>query len=165
MEQSPFLPQQSDLHLVQVPPPGRPLRSDQLLVTGDIVHDWVIVTADLHAHAREPVNVRYVTRHAQEVHHVQGVPLHQLLARVSLRRDGRRKKDHLSFVVLARSEDDYQVVLSWAEIAPDLGACAALLATRYNGRLLTRPTLVVPHDGQANRYVRGVCRLQLVRVG
>ncbi|WP_211301620.1 hypothetical protein [Saccharopolyspora spinosa] len=65
----------------------------------------------------------------------------------------------------ARSEDDYQVVLSWAEIAPDFGACAALLATRYNGHLLTRPTLVVPHGGHANRYLRRVCRLQLARVG
>lgn len=65
----------------RVPRPRPPLRDDQVLVTGDISHDWVITTADLHAHAREPVDVYYVTTRFREVHHVQGVPLHDLLAR------------------------------------------------------------------------------------
>jgi hypothetical protein len=130
----------------------------------DIGRERVITTADLHAHAREPVDVTYVTTRYREVHHVQGVPLHDVLARVELRLDERCKMDHLNFVVLAFSEDGYRVVLSWAEIDPEFGACAALLATRYNGRLLSRPTLVTPRDGRASRFVRGVCRLQLARI-
>jgi hypothetical protein len=164
MEASQLESQPSDAYPARLPAQRPPLQPGQVLVTGDIAEDLVILTSDLHAHAREPIDVEYVTRHVHEVHQVQGVPLHHLLTRVSLLVDDRRKKDQLSFVILARSEDDYQVVLSWAEIAPELGACSALLATRYNGRILTRPTLVVPHDGRANRYVRRVSRLQIARV-
>jgi hypothetical protein len=149
---------------VRVPEQRAPLLPDEVLVTGDIGRERVITTADLHAHAREPVDVPYVTTRYREVHHVQGVPLHDVLARVELRLDERCKMDHLNFVVLAFSEDGYRVVLSWAEIDPEFGACAALLATRYNGRLLSRPTLVTPRDGRASRFVRGVCRLQLARI-
>ncbi|MGP4018711.1 molybdopterin-binding protein [Saccharopolyspora sp. 5N708] len=152
------------IHGVEIPAPRLPLRPGEVLITGDIAQDGTILTADLHAQAEEVIDVHYVTRHVHEVHQVQGVPLHRVLAEVSLRTDDHRKKDHLSFVVLARSEDGYRVVLSWAEIAPDLGACAALLATRYNGQILTRPTLVVPHDRHANRYVRNIRCLQLSRV-
>ncbi|MCI2420602.1 molybdopterin-binding protein [Saccharopolyspora sp. K220] len=164
MESSPLPSQAPGSRRVEIPAPRPPLRPGEVLVTGDIVQDRTVLTADLHAQAEEAVNVRYITRHVQEVHRVQGVPLHRVLAEVRLRTDDHRKKDHLSFAVVARSEDGYQVVLSWAEIAPDLGACAALLATRYNGQILTRPTLVVPHDGHANRYVRNICCLQLSRV-
>ena len=126
-----------------------------MLVTGAIGREWLIETADLHAHAREPVDVQYVTTRCREVHHVQGVPLHEVLQRTGphLRED--HKMDHPNFVVLAQSEDGYRVLLSWAEF----GACSALLATRYNGELLTMPV-----DGRAGRYVRRLCRLHLVRV-
>ncbi|MCI2421050.1 hypothetical protein MOQ72_26755 [Saccharopolyspora sp. K220] len=75
--------------------------------------------------------------------------------------DQRHKMGQLNVIVLALSEDRFQVVLSLAEIDPEFGACAALLATRYNGRALTRPTLVMPCDGRASRYVRGLCQLRL----
>jgi hypothetical protein len=150
---------------LRVPSQRLPLTHSQVLVTGDIGHDWLIETADLHAHAREPVDVQYATTRFHEVHHVQGVPLHDVLQRVAINANEDRKMDHLSFVVLAQSEDGYRVLLSWAEVDPEFGACAALLATRYNGELLTRPTLVMPADGRASRYVRRLCRLHLVRVG
>lgn len=140
------------------------LRPDQVLVTGGIGGEQVIMTADLDVHASDPVDVHYVTRRRHEVHHVQGVPLHDVLARIELRLDERCKMDHLNFVVSASSEDGYRVVLSMAEIAPEFGACSALLATRYNGELLIRPTLVTPHDGQSSRFVRGLCRPQLARI-
>ncbi|MCP2167539.1 molybdopterin-binding protein [Goodfellowiella coeruleoviolacea] len=148
----------------RVPAPRSALRADQVLVTGDITRDWVFTTRDLHAHAREPVDVRYTTTRRREVHHVQGVPLHDVLSRVVLRQESDAKMERLSFVVAARAADGFRVVLSWAEVDPEFGACAALLATRYNGRLLTLPTLVVPGDGRSSRYVRDVCRLRLIRV-
>ncbi|MFI5586092.1 hypothetical protein ACIA5G_13720 [Amycolatopsis sp. NPDC051758] len=61
----------------------------------------------------------------------------------------------LTVVVLAVSEDGFQVVLSLAEIDPEFGHCAALPATRYNREVLSRPTLVMPGDLRASRYVRG----------
>ncbi|MFF5100579.1 MULTISPECIES: molybdopterin-binding protein [Actinosynnema] len=134
-------------------------------VTGDVGREWAFATADLHAHAREPFNVRYSTERAREVHHVQGVPLCELLARVELREAAGGKVDRLNFVVSVRSADGYGVVLSWAEFDPEFGACAALLATRYNGRLLDLPTLVLPGDARSSRYVRDVCVLTVSRVG
>jgi hypothetical protein len=142
----------------RLPPQGH------VLVTGAIGREWLIETADLHAHAREPVDVQYVTTRCREVHHVQGVPLHEVLQRTGLHLREDHKMDHLNVVVLAQSEDGYRVLLSWAEVDPEFGACSALLATRYNGELLTRPTLVMPADGRAGRYVRRLCRLHLVRV-
>lgn len=70
----------------------------------------------------------------------------------------------LNIIVVARSADGYQVVLSLAETDPEFGACAALLATRYNGQVLTPPTLVMPHDDRASRYVRNLCHLRLLSV-
>ncbi|MEU5697124.1 molybdopterin-binding protein [Actinosynnema sp. NPDC020468] len=149
---------------VEVPAQRPALKADELLVTGDIGGDWVIATPDLHAHARDPVDVRYVTNRCDEVHHVQGVPLADLLGRLDLRVEPGHKMDRLNFVVLAHSEDGYRVVLSLAEVDPEFGGCSAILATRYNGRLLTRPTLVTPRDARSSRYVRGVCLLRVTRV-
>ena len=149
---------------VRVPARRPPLGADEVLVSGAVRQEWVITTPDLHAHAGLPVDVHYATTRRREVHHVQGVPLHRVLQRTRLLLDERRKVDHLNFVVQARSEDGFQVLLSWAEVDPEFGGCPALLATRYNGEVLTRPTLVVPTDGRSSRYVRRLCGLHLVRV-
>ncbi|WP_285634949.1 molybdopterin-binding protein [Lentzea sp. NBRC 102530] len=153
-----------DLSLARVPTPRTPVPDDQVLVTGDIREDWTFSTAHLDAHAREPVNVQYRTTRVTEVHCVQGVPLHDVLSRVVLRLDGTGKMDELSFVVIATSKDGFRVALSWAEVDPEFGSCAALLATRYNGRRLTRPTLVTPRDGRSSRYVRDLACLEISRV-
>lgn len=76
--------------------------------------------------------------------------------------DRRHKMGELNVVVRAVAEDGYQVALSWAEIDPEFGACAALLATRYNGTRLSRPTLVTPCDGRASRCVRDPWQLRLL---
>ncbi|WP_237710476.1 molybdopterin-binding protein [Saccharopolyspora spinosa] len=136
----------------------------QVLITGDVVRDRVLDTADLDARAHIRQEVRYVTRRRRELHSVQGIPLHEVLTEMPPQLDGRHKMGQLNVIVLALSEDGFQVVLSLAEIDPEFGACAALLATRYNGRALTRPTLVMPGDGRASRYVRGLCRLRLLNI-
>jgi hypothetical protein len=135
-----------------------------VLITGDVTAERVIETAELHARAGAPLAVRYATRRCCETHVVQGVPLHEVLAETGPRVDDRHKMGQLNVVVLARSEDGYQVVLSLAEVDPEFGACAALLATRYNGQVLARPTLVMPCDGRASRYVRNLCHLRLFSV-
>ncbi|WP_189153208.1 hypothetical protein [Lentzea pudingi] len=86
-------------------------------------------------------------------------------ADAALRTSSGNKMDKLSFVVVASSADGYRVLLSWAEVDPEFGACSAPLATRYNGRPLVRPTLVTPRDGRASRYVRDVARLEIARFG
>lgn len=136
----------------------------QLLITGDVVAERVLDTADLDARASAEREVAYVTRRRREVHRVRGVPLYEVLAEIPPRLDERHKMGQLNVVVLALSEDGFQVVLSLAEIDPEFGACAALLATRYNGDALHRPTLVMPCDGRASRYVRGLCRLCVVTI-
>jgi hypothetical protein len=140
------------------------LRPGQVLITGDVVCDRVLDTAELDARAHTQQQVHYVTRRRREVHRVHGVPLHDVLAEASPLLDGRHKMGQLNVIVLALSEDGFQVVLSLAEIDPEFGACSALLATRHNGHALTRPTLVMPRDVRASRYVRGLCRLRLLNV-
>ena len=146
---------------VQIPAPRVPTRADQVLITGDVVADRLVDVAELDARARPPLEVRYTTRYFADVHQIQGVPLHEVLVETGLRPDQRHKMGELNVVVLAVAEDGYQVALSWAEIDPEFGACAALLATRYNGERLTRPTLVMPCDGRASRYVRRLWQLCL----
>ncbi|MEU6128448.1 molybdopterin-binding protein [Saccharopolyspora sp. NPDC047091] len=133
----------------------------QLLITGDVGDDLVLDTAELDARATVQRQVHYRTRRCDQVHLVRGVPLHEVLVEAAPRLDGRHKMGLLNVVVLATSEDGFQVVLSLAEVDPEFGACSALLATRYNGRTLARPTLVMPSDGRASRYVRQVCRVRL----
>ncbi|MBB5158426.1 molybdopterin-binding protein [Saccharopolyspora phatthalungensis] len=147
-----------------IPAQRAALGPGQVLVTGDVVRDRVLDTAKLDARAHAQRQVHYVTRRRRETHVVQGVPLHEVLAEMPPRLDERHKMGQLNIIVLALSEDGFQVVLSLAEIDPEFGACAALLATRYNGRALTRPTLVMPGDGRASRYVRGLCRLRLLNI-
>jgi hypothetical protein len=147
-----------------VPAQPVPLGRGQVLITGDVAGDRLIDTAELDARACELREVSYVTRRLSELHFVRGVPLHEVLAEVNPRRDPRHKMAQLNVVVLAVSEDGYQVVLSLAEVEPEFGACAALLATRYNGEILVRPTLVMPCDARASRYVRGLSRLCLLNV-
>lgn len=137
------------------------MRADQVLITGDVVADRLVDTTELDARARSPQEIQYTTRYFHDVHRVQGVPLHEVLTETDIRPDPRHKIGELNMVVVAVSEDGYQVALSWAEIDPDFGACAALLATRYNDERLTRPTLVMPCDGRASRYVRRLWQLRL----
>jgi len=146
---------------VPIPAQRVPVRADQVLITGDVVADRLLDTTELDARARPTQEVRYTTRFFADTHRVRGVPLHEVLAETGLRPDRRHKMGELNVVVLAVSEDGYQVALSWAEIAPDFGACAAMLATRYNGERLIRPTLVMPCDGRASRYVRRLWQLRL----
>jgi hypothetical protein len=145
----------------QIPSQRVPVRADQVLITGDVVVDRLVATADLDARVRPPQEIRYTTRYFEDVHRVQGVPLHEVLTETGIRPDPRHKIGELNMIVLAVSEDGYQVALSWAEIDPDFGACAALLATRYNDERLTRPTLVMPCDGRASRFVRRLWQLRL----
>lgn len=149
---------------IRIPAQRPALGPGQVLITGDVADERVIDTADLDARAGAPHEVRYATRRCRETHLVQGVPLHDVLAEACPRFDGRLKMGRLNVVVLALSEDGYQVVLSLAEIDPEFGACAALLATRYNGQALVRPTLVMPCDGRSSRYVRNLCQLRLLSV-
>lgn len=147
-----------------VPSQRNHLEPDQVLITGDVVGERLIHTRDLDARASASRDVEYVTRRIREVHRVRGVPLHEVLSELEPHWDRRHKMGRLNVVVVAMSQDGFQVVLSLAEIDPEFGANQALLATRYNGETLRRPTLVVPGDGRASRYVRHLCRLRLLNV-
>ncbi|EOD64920.1 hypothetical protein [Amycolatopsis vancoresmycina] len=134
-----------------------------LLVTGDGARRTIAID-ELRARALVRLDVDYVTRRKRERHEVQGVHLYDVLRDGPLPLDPKHKMSGLTVVVVAVSADGFRVVLSLAEIDPEFGHCAALLATRYNGELLTRPTLVMPGDLRASRYVRDVARLCLLRV-
>lgn len=147
-----------------VPTQRKHLGPDQVLITGDVVQDRLLDTRELDACATASQDVDYVTRRIREVHRVRGVALHEVLSELEPHWDRRHKMGRLNVVVVATSEDGFQVVLSLAEVDPEFGANRALLATRYNDELLRRPTLVLPGDGRASRYVRRLCRISLLNV-
>ena len=147
-----------------VPIQRKPLGPGQVLITGDVVQDRLLDTRELDDRASASRDVDYVTRRIREVHRVRGVPLHEVLSEREPRWDRRHKMGRLNVVVVATSEDGFQVVLSLAEVDPEFGANQALLATRYNDELLRRPTLVLPGDGRASRYVRRLCRIGLLTI-
>ena len=135
-----------------------------LTVTGAVRAPGTTVSiADLDSHAQGPMQVHYVTRTCDRVDQVHGVVVHELLSDIGLAVREEPKMDHLMFLVLVSGQDGYRVVLSWAELDPEFGACSAVLATRYNGCLLPRPTLVMPRDCRGSRYVRLVDRIHVMR--
>ncbi|MCR6489077.1 molybdopterin-binding protein [Amycolatopsis sp. OK19-0408] len=147
------------------PSPARtPPPAGRLLVTGTGCASRLIDVGDLRARSRVRLDVDYVTRRKRERHEVHGVHLYDVLREGPLPLDPRHKMSGLTVVVLAVSEDGFRVVLSLAEIDPEFGHCAALLATRYNGEDLPRPTLVMPSDLRASRYVRNLAELCLLTV-
>jgi hypothetical protein len=139
------------------------MRSDQLVITGEVASPGrVWCTSALHARARGPFTVDYVTLRRTERHEVHGVTLFDTIAAAGLALNPARKMDHLSLAVLAEGADGYGVLVSYAEMHPKFGDCGALLATWHNGSLLDRPTLVMPADRRASRFVRQVHRLHVV---
>ncbi|MDT7723561.1 MAG: hypothetical protein QOI21_137 [Actinomycetota bacterium] len=151
---------------VAVSPARFPLRADEFLVTGDVrAPGTVVSTAELDRRARGPERVHYVTRSCDRVDEVRGVALHDLLTGIGLALRDDHKMDQLNVVILARSQDGYQVTLSWGEVDQEFGACAALLATRYNDVVLRRPTLVLPRDTRGSRYVRMLSELRVLNLG
>ena len=137
-----------------------------LTVTGAVRAPGTTVSvSDLDSHARGPMQVHYVTKTCDRMDQVHGVEVHNLLSGIGLAVHDEPKMDCLMFLVLVSGQDGYQVVLSWAELDPEFGACSAVLATRYNGCLLASPTLVMPRDGRGSRYVRLVSRLHVIRAG
>ncbi|MFJ7213320.1 molybdopterin-binding protein [Amycolatopsis sp. NPDC098790] len=146
--------------LEQHPPPP----AGRVLVTGTGCASRLLDIGDLRARSQVRLDVEYVTRRKRERHEVHGVHLYDVLREGPLPLDPRHKMSGLTVVVVAVAEDGFRVVLSLAEIDPEFGHCAALLATRYNGELLPRPTLVMPSDLRASRYVRGLAELRLFSV-
>ncbi|MCU1680872.1 MAG: hypothetical protein JWQ81_1611 [Amycolatopsis sp.] len=137
----------------------------QFLVTGAVrAPGTVVTTAELDKRAQGPRRVHYVTRACDRMDEVRGIPLHDLLSDVGLLLREDRKMDHLNLVVLAFGQDGYQVTLSWGEVDVEFGACAALVATRYNDVVLRRPTLVLPRDSRGSRYVRLLSELRVLHI-
>jgi hypothetical protein len=139
------------------------MRPDELVITGAVATPGTVwCTSALHARACRPLTIDYVTLRRTERHEVRGVTLYEALTIAGLALDPARKMDHLSLAVLAEGADGYGVLVSYAEMHPEFGDCGAMLATWHNGQLLTRPTLVMPADRRASRFVRQVHRLHVV---
>ena len=79
------------------------------------------------------------------------------------------KNDALRYALLASGRDGYSALFSWGELDPGFGNHAVLIAYAQDGQPLDAKDgplrLVVPGDGKAGRYVSGLSRLLLLRVG
>lgn len=96
-----------------------------------------------------------------------GVPLVALLRHAGVPVDSVRGR-RTSLVVIITAADGYRAAFSLAELAPDLGGRAVLVADRRDGEPLDSSEgplrLVVPDDKRPTRWVRQVVRVDVRQV-
>ncbi len=136
----------------------------QVLVVHPLVGDPVVLDgARLAALSRESVRAR---DHGLEATFA-GPTLRAVLAAAGVRTDSLRGLA-LTDVLVAEAADGYRVVIGLSELAPDLGARAAVVADRRDGVALGAAEgtlrLVIPTDGRPARWVRQLTTLRVVRV-
>jgi hypothetical protein len=123
-----------------------------------------LTMADLRALPQQEAPVVYSCRRSGPRHHVFGGPLlwdALALAGPGLGRAERKTRARL--LISLCGEDGHQAVLSWAEIDPEFGGQAVLLAIVRDGAALDAegPQLVVPGDRCGARNVSGVTDLRV----
>jgi len=117
---------------------------------------WTI--DDLKKMQTQQVNVSYQTEHGQMSASYTGVLLWSLLQAAGGIDDATRNAVvHRSIRITAT--DNYVVVLSTGEIAPDFGNAQALVAYERDGKPLDRVHLVMPGDKMGARDVHDVASI------
>jgi DMSO/TMAO reductase YedYZ molybdopterin-dependent catalytic subunit len=135
----------------------------RLEIHRDSAPAFVVTTAEL---AKLPHTELRATEHGR-TGTFAGVPLADVLRKAGVPIDsvrGRRTMD----VVIITAADGYHAAFSLAELAPDLGGRAVLVADRRDGQPLDSAEgplrLVVPDDKRPTRWVRQVTRIDIRQV-
>jgi hypothetical protein len=134
-------------------------------VDGAVAHPLILRAEDLARFGSHHVDVDYRGPAGEQHHRCRGAALLDILKAAKPRFDPDIKSDSFRYVVLVTAADGYQAVVSWGEIDPEGAGKQVLLAVSSDGVELPRPRLVVPGDAHGVRYVSGVTRIRLVRVG
>ncbi|MEU1513601.1 molybdopterin-dependent oxidoreductase [Streptomyces sp. NPDC005811] len=131
----------------------------ELLLAGDLARPARLTVADLLTwpQRRAAVSFECATSGVQH-HRFTGPLLHDVLSAARPGFDPARRKDRLRFLIAVHGADGHHAVLSWAEIDPDFGNAAVLLATTIDDTPLdgAGPQLVLPQDRCGARHISGI---------
>lgn len=143
-------------------PPANPV---SFTVSGAVNHPLTLTVSDLRRYHAQREWVSFGSSAGQEHHSFRGALLSDVLTAASPKFNPAVKNDKLGFAVVVTGTDGYRATLSWAEFDPDFGNNKDLLAFEQDSQGLTRPRLVVPHDGKGGRYVSDVASVTLLSLG
>jgi DMSO/TMAO reductase YedYZ molybdopterin-dependent catalytic subunit len=135
----------------------------RLEIRRDSAPPVVMTTAEL---ARLPRTELHAVEHGRSGTFA-GVPLATVLRQAGVPIDSVRGR-RTAAVVIITAADGYRAAFSLAELAPDLGGRAVLVADRRDGEPLGATEgplrLVVPDDKRPTRWVRQVVRIDVRQV-
>jgi DMSO/TMAO reductase YedYZ molybdopterin-dependent catalytic subunit len=137
-------------------PPG------QVRITGAVDRPSTLSVAALAAMPSQMVAVEFGTDKGTERHTYLGAPLVGLIDGAGPALTPGTKHDELSLGVLVVGADGYRTLLSYGELSPSFGNTGVLLATSQDGKPLSRPRLVAPHDVKGGRYVSDVVEIDVI---
>ncbi|MDF6042531.1 molybdopterin-dependent oxidoreductase [Streptomyces sp. JH14] len=131
----------------------------ELALTGDLARPARLTVSDLLAWPQHRARVSFECATSGVQHHgFTGPLLHDVLSAAGPAFDPARRKDRLRFLIAVTGADGHHALLSWAEIDPDFGRAAVLLAVSIDDNPLDRagPQLVLPQDRCGARHISGI---------
>ncbi|TSA87541.1 molybdopterin-dependent oxidoreductase [Deinococcus detaillensis] len=140
-----------------------------VMVTGAVVQPMTLTLEAVRALPAQSVTLM-ATAAGKPIQHVyKGALLSDVLKSAQPKFRPEIKNDALRYALLASGRDGYAAVFSWGELDPGFGNRAVLIAYEQDGQPLSALDgplrLIVPGDGKAGRYVSGLSRLFLLRIG
>ncbi|MFE3519327.1 molybdopterin-dependent oxidoreductase [Streptomyces sp. NPDC059166] len=131
----------------------------EIALTGDLARPATLTVRDLLAWPQHRVGVSFeCATSGVRRHRFAGPLLHDVLRDAGPGFDPVRRKDRLRFLIALSGVDGHHVLLSWAEIDPDFGRAAVLLAVSVDDTPLdlAGPQLVLPRDRCGARHISGI---------
>lgn len=141
----------------------QPSAAASLTIRGDLTTPLVLTADDLAKMPRETATVQ--DQDGTKVSY-EGVLLREILKRAGAPQDKQLRGKALASYILAKAHDDYQVVFTLAELAPEFGNEQILVADKRDGKALfgyQGPLrLVCPNDKAGARSVRMLETIEFV---
>jgi hypothetical protein len=139
--------------------------STTLTVTGDVPAHLVLKAEDLAKMPRQTVSIAQEDGTKIEY---EGVALREIMKRAGAPMDKELRGKALASYILAKAHDDYQVVFTLAEVAPEFANESIIVADKRDGKPLFGYQgpfrLVCPNDKAGARSVRMLETLEFVRL-
>jgi hypothetical protein len=135
-------------------------QSPELLLEGKVKQPQRWMLDDLKRMPAEHATVSYQTDRGVVTASFTGVLLWSLIAAAG-GIDDSGKSAELRHAIRITAKDDYVVVTSTGEIAPDFGGKAALVAYERDGKPLDDFRIVMPGDKHGGRNVRDVISVKI----
>ncbi|MFD6275385.1 molybdopterin-dependent oxidoreductase [Streptomyces sp. NPDC060209] len=131
----------------------------EVVLAGDLARPGGLTVSELRAWRQHHAQVSFDCATSGIQHHrFTGPLLYDVLSAAGPAFDPARRKDRLRFLIAVRGADGHHALLSWAEIDPDFGGAAVLLAVTIDDTPLddAGPQLVLPQDRCGARHISGI---------